>query len=140
MALQPDEDRDSPQLSAFPHSVPPSSVGCGDPAVSLAGAPQLCNGHAAAQAPPLGDRADPEPWGPVVVNSFIDGEGVGEANSREGPGLSWPLSWHAGSAGGQRGGHRGQVAWDPLTTLGPYLQGGPPAFAVPQTIAQLLPV
>lgn len=27
---------------------------------------------------------------------------------------------------------RGRVAWDPLTTLGPYLQWGPPAFPAPR--------
>lgn len=35
---------------------------------------------------------------------------------------------------------RGRVAWDPLTTLGPYLQEGPPAFTAPQPFRQLLPV
>lgn len=37
----------------------------------------------------------------------------------------------------------GRVAWDPLTTLGPYLQWGPPAFPAPQTtkpFRQLLPI
>lgn len=73
---------------------------------------------------------------------------VGEANSRESPGLSWPLSWHAWSAGGRGGGHKGMGGMGPsdhpgaIFTGGPTLLWRPPALytaAASMTSRQALP-
>jgi hypothetical protein len=72
-------------------------------------------------------QSRPRSVGPVVVNRvLLMGRGLREANSGEGPGLSWPRGMHGELVvKGQRS--QGDGWYGTLRPPRPYLQGGLPA-------------